>query len=419
MVRNVLKNWSVVVLLAYSSYSNATIFPLNVFRAWDLNLRPPIWCNTCWQYTTYAEFGRHQIGFNSDEHSVNELQIWQPTQNAIAMLQGFPEDSPETEYYTNVLGSPVDTGIAGNLRFTGDVDVKAVGAFSARYHTPYYVSLAVHVPLYSLRLSRVNFVDLTPPSDTVIREFLTDDLVQVVHQFDPELQLTGWSRSGVGDVSFFAEFLRSFPQRRECLSDVFLNLRVGVTTPTGKRKNENEILSMPFGFDGSTGLVFGGGIMLTWFDMFRAGLDVEFWQLFGNTRNRRIKIHENQTEFLFLAKVPAYTDYGFTQRYNLCVQALNFYRGATATIAYQCYRHGEDKLALFTNSFSQELANTAEHLQEWKFHQLIFRLEYDFQCDVPESSTLKPHVQVFYKLPLKGKRAVLAHLIGGAISLSF
>jgi len=106
MVRNFLRNWCVVLLLSLCMHSDATIFPLNVFRAWDINLRPPIWCNTCWQFTAYSEFGRDERGYNADEHSVNSLQLWQPTQNAIAMLQGFPEGSPETEYYTQVLGSP-------------------------------------------------------------------------------------------------------------------------------------------------------------------------------------------------------------------------------------------------------------------------------------------------------------------------
>lgn len=397
------------------------MFPYNLFRPWDINLRPPYWCGTTWQLTAWAEGSIGPFAFNPAGHKVNVMELWNSTQNALAMFEGFPAGSPETDFFENVLGNPIDDGIRGHFKVRGDFNGSAFG-FAARYHAPHNITVSVHMPFYAMSIKNVKFFDqtgTTGASDIIVHEELTDNFLNVVAEFDPSLNLTGWHRIGPGDLLFMAEWLRCFPQPKPILRNVGLNIRASLSVPTGLKINEDDILSIPFGLDGAFGLIFGAGIIIDWWDYVRGGIDVEFMQLFGNIRERRIKVFADQTDFLFLAKVRAHKEFGFTHRFNLFLEVRDVIPGLSASVTYQFWKHGDDKLALNTNAFSNEIANSAQSLHDWTFHQFIYKLQYDLQCILGCESAAKPQFAVFYKMPFNGQRALLAHTIGAIVSFSF
>jgi len=396
-------------------------FPINFFRPWDINLRPPEWCDAPLQLTTFYEGGLRSSGYNTCDSHVNVLQIWSQTQDALAMLKGFPEDSKESLFFQNVLMNPQDDGVRGHIQFTGNLDLLANTVFALRYHVPHNVTVGLFLPVLSMKLRNVVLNDQTQdmPADFEVKTFLTNNFLQTIKQFDPDLNLQGWKKTGLGDAAIMGEWIQYFSQQKEYLKNVGLNVRAGLTIPTGVKTNINDIFFVPFGFDGAWGIFFGGGIILNWFNYIRAGIDFEFLTLFGDNRTRRIKTQADQTEFLFLAKTPAHTEYGFTQRYNLFAQAYQIYRGFSASVIYQFWKHGDDRLALYNDCYSQQIANSAESLQEWTIHQFIFKAEYDCQCDMSDCSWFKPQLQFFYKVPFNGKRSVGVHTIGAGITLNF
>jgi hypothetical protein len=411
----------IAIIVTLASGNMYSMFPINLYRAWDINLRPPIWCGENFQWTAWVENGYKAHAYNDDGIEKNVAQIWNTTQDALAMLQGFDPSSPVTQFFENVLQSPEDNGIRGHFKVDADFKAKAFG-FAWRYHCPYNFTLGLHLPFYDMQLKNITFTDQTQNvsmSDMIVREELTSQLVNRVAEFDPSLNLYGWSKLGIGDLFFIADWYRDFPQGKPILKHVALNARAALSIPTGVKVNVDDILSIPYGFDGSVGFIFGGGINLVWFDVFRGGLDVEFIQLFGNTRERRIKVQEAQTEFLLLSKTEAHKDFGITQRFNLFLEGYRVVRGLSARATYQFWKHGEDKLTLCTNAFSNDIANTAQSLQEWTMHQVIFELSYDFQCDIPKSSPFKPQFSLFYKLPFNGERALLLNTVGATFSLNF
>ncbi len=400
----------------------ADFFPINFFRPWDINLRPPEWCGAPLQVTGFYEGGIKSWGYNAHNNAVNVLQIFDATQDSLAMLQGFPPDSIESQFFNNVLLNPQDDGIRGHFKVTGDFSLLANAVLCARYHFCHNIMVGFFVPVLSMQLRNVQFTDLTKDltlEDEIVRENLTQNFVQTIKLFDPELNLTGWRKTGFGDCVLLAEWLRFFEQDKEYLKNVALNVRGGVSFPTGFKTDVNDIFFIPSGFDGSWGLIFGAGLILNWIDYVRAGVDFEFLTLFGNTRVRRIKVSPGQTDLLFLAKARAHTEDGFTQRYNIFGELFRFYRGLSASVIYQYWKHSEDRLALFTNDFSTQIANTAHNLQEWTIHQFIFKIDYDFQEDIDQMSWFKPQLQLFYKLPFNGSRAVVAQTVGFGITLNF
>jgi hypothetical protein len=424
MKRAMSSRFFVMILLVACGAPQAAMamFPLNLFRPWDINLRPPVWHDTRFQLTDWGEFGLHARGYNAEGRTVPVTQIWTPTQNGLAMFKGFGPDSPLTNFFINVLGDPVENGIRGNFIVTSEFNASTFG-FAARYHAPHHFTIGVHFPFYVMSLKNVQFRDLTQEltaEDIVIKNNLTNNFLAVVQQFDPTLDLTGWKRMGFGDIVFMVEWLRDFYQGRETLKSVILNARGGITIPTGGTVDQNKILSVPFGFDGSVGVVVGGGLMVNWWNHVRGGFDAEFIHLFGNKRLRRIKVSPDQTDFLFFAKAPVLREYGFTQRFDI---HLDFYgimnSGLWIGAAYQYWRHDDDRYAVDSNLYSESIANTAQQLEGWTMNHLIFKLGYDFQTMVCDDNFFKPQLSLFYKMPIVGTRCILENTIGGTFSVSF
>lgn len=402
-------------------------FPINMFRPYDINLRPPQWDCAAWQITTYFEDG-YKVHAMRKKSDGNILHIWHETEDAISMLKGFDDDSPMTlllnEMQMAAGGMLLENGTRGHFSLKGNFDVMGFGFFT-RYHFPHNFTLGLYLPFYKMSMKDITFKDLTSQStldinDVIVRDMLTDSFFQKVAEFDPSLDLrNGWNRLDIGDVTVLAEWYRDFPQTKPILRNVALDIRAGVTLPTGFKTDPDELLSIPFGNDGATGLIVGGGIQVNWFDHICGGIDFEFLQLFGTTRLRRIKTHADQTDFFLLAKERAHKDFGFIQRYNLFFEFTDIVDGLSASAVYQFFKHSKDTLALSTTRYSNIAANTADNLKEWTMHHVIFKVEYDFQYMAYESSAFKPQIMAFYKFPFNGKRALLVNSAGFALTFNF
>ncbi len=419
----------ILVCCVFFCGSMLSYFPINVFRPYDINLRPPKWQCGTWQVTSYVEGGYKSRSVNGLRSESNVLRIWQEREDSISMLKGFDDSSPMSillnDINAAVSGTLEENGTRGHFQLTGDFKFTAGFGFLTRYHFFHNFSLGVYIPFFSMRLKNIQFRDLTSEStlndnDVVVKDMLTDPFFKKVAEFDPSLDLcNGWDRIGIGDVTVLAEWARNFPQPKQVLKNVALDVRVGLSLPTGFKKDEDELLAIPFGNDGAAGLIVGSGIQITWFDRIRGGVDFEILHLFGNTRTRRIKTHEDQTDFFLLAKEKTHKDFGFTQRYNLFLEFNPIVCGLSASAVYQFFKHSKDTLALCSTRFSNIAANTAESLKEWTMHHVIFKVAYDFQHIVKEGSGFKPQIMAFYKLPFNGKRALLVNTAGLAFTLNF
>jgi hypothetical protein len=151
---------------------------------------------------------------------------------------------------------------------------------------------------------------------------------------------------------------------------------------------------------------------------FRCGGEFEMLAFFDQKRERRLKTDENQTDFLLLHKGIATKSFGFSYKFNLFVQAQRFLGGLSAMVAYQFFRHDDDKLTAESNDFSYHIINSAHSLHEWGMQNFVFQLNYDFfkEC---KNSWFKPQISLFYKLPITGKRVINPETFGGQIAVNF
>lgn len=389
-------------------------------RPYDTLLRPEINLDGCYELAFWGEAGvRPARGFNEDDVIVNPLAIWQCNQDVLAMLNGFPDNSPQTRLRTALNAD--DDCIRGHVCINGKLNLDFGGAFGARWYFLPHAWITLLLPLYKVRLSDVTITDLTQmltAADFRVKSQLTQRLQTVVCQLG-DLSLDGWKRTGLGDLNLLCEFLFNFPQERPLLKNVEIDGRVGFTLPTGKRTDEDQLFAFPFGYDGATGILYGGGLNVMLGCQFKAGFDVQLLHLFGNTRVRRIKTALDQSELLLLAKTEAYKDFGLTQRFNLFVQGYHLLdTGLSLLVGYQFLKHGEDHLALNDCAFSSVIANSAVSLEEWIVHSVEFNLHYDFSVHCPDS-WVAPQASIFSRLPFGGKRSVAFTTVGIMVSVDF
>jgi len=357
--------------------------------------------------------------FDENGCRVNVLRIWDEDQNSLKMLDGFADSSAIGQ--RRILVNANDDGVRGHYLVDGDLSAHGF-ALSGRWSLPKGFSIATHFPFYFMRLQNVSWCEQTKDitaDDARTKEYLTNDFFTNVCTLGDGLWIGDWKRSGFGDMSLFVEWLENFRQDKKVLKNVRVNGRAGLVIPTGKPKDENKIFALPFGNDGAVGAVFGAGIDLTFGTFARAGLDVQLSHVFANSRCRRIKTNEDQTELLLLAKTDVMRDFGLAQQFTLYGELYRLWNRLSFKLGYQFSRHGEDLLYLFDQTYSERIANTANSLEEWTMHNFFVSLSYDHLREDNEGSRVHPYVSLFAKIPFNGKFSALVNTIGVVVSIDF
>lgn len=351
----------------------------------------------------------------SEEGASNALRIWEPDQDALAMLKGFSPLSPIGMRGTLV--DATDDGVRGHFIPSGSIRLLHAETIAARARFYEDWTIGLYVPFYATELSDVCWADLTKSDnseDLRVKQYLTKNFFETVRTLGDGLDLGPWSRAGLGDMTFFVEWAHNFPQTKPFLKNVRLGGRLGLQIPTGKHEDIDKIEAFAFGNDGAWGLPFALSLDLSLSEHMRAGVDVQLTHIFGHAKTRRIKTDVAQTDLLLLQKALVYKDYGLEQRFNMYVQAYRFY-GFSALVGYQFFKHGEDVYAIVGNCFSSAIANTAERLQDYTTHHIVTSLKYAYF----DYERVIPQVELFAQIPVKGKRALATTTLGCVISCDF
>lgn len=413
------KNKIILSISLILSNSTQAMNIVNSMWPYDTLIRPTFNNERRWQLAFYGEGGFHNAkGFNDDGDIVNPLQIWNRQQNALAMLEGFPKESPMSQLRAELLDS--DNGIRGRFNVCGEFQMPYNLAFAGRLFFANDWSLGLYLPAFQMKLKDVHFEDLTPNVDNLdklVHRLLTDNLAENVLQLGC-LDLGPWTRSGVGDLVVLLDWFRDFYQNKPFLKCVRVNWRLGIGFPTGLREDENLLFAVPFGWDGAVSMPFGLGIDLTLGSYFKGGIDVQLTQIFGHTRQHRIKTDLQQTELLLLQKTCAFIDSGLVQRFNLYVELFRMVKGLSFEVGYQYLKRGENEIALKTQEFSTNIANTSPRLDSYTMHHMIPRFIYDFGVHMPEGRT-RPELNLYARLPFNGRNVALVPMIGAIFSVDF
>lgn len=413
MIRKIHMIRSAAALVSFIGFCT---YAMNLLQPYETLLRPHYNNEHRAQFYMFAETGFNAKIFPGDTGGTNILRLYECQQDALEMLNGACDTSEVGQKRVQVNAN--DNGVRGHFNVSGDFKLHASVCWALRCFFREDWACSIYLPLYSMELKNVIWQDQTlfiTDDDIRVREFLTNDFFANVMRLGNGLDLGGWTRTGLGDLTVLAEWFHNFPQYKQLLSNVRINWRAGFVFPTGKRWDEDKIMALPFGTDGAFAIPFGVGLDLDFGRYFTAGLDVQLTYFFGNTRARRVKLTPDQTELLLLEKIQAYKEYGITQRFNLYVQGNC--RGFSGLLGYQYLKHGTDVLWPTYDVVDFNIVNTAQTLQDWTIHQVFLDMQYDFRgcCD----NRVRPQIGCFARLPFNGKRSFAASTIGIMASIDF
>ena len=397
------------------------IYPINLFRPYDILLLPPIHKDELLQVSVGFEASTKVVGFQEVcegqkifTKKVNPLQIWQTTQDALAALKGFNVESSAGQL-SQLFNIDDDNQTHGLFCPSANFKVNANLMFALRYYFPHGLILGLFLPYYEMELSKVNFCEEVKDPTFEAQIPQSQKLLAEVAQIGC-LSFDGWKRKGLGDLTLQAMWLGNYPQAKPWLKNVRLNAQLGIIFPTGKQQDINKLLAIPFGNDGSWGFMFGLGIDLRFLNHFRVGANADFMPLFGNTKCRRIKVDRSQTDLFFVNRAKTFKDWGLTNYFQLYAEVSTYSKLFAFEIAYEFVQHNRDKLFPSTDKFNPIIANSAESLQEFTNNSLIFFLNFDAQKEYYHT---RPFLTAFYKLGFDGKRSLLADTFGFMFTLNF
>ena len=278
--------------------------------------------------------------------------------------------------------------------------------------------VGLFIPFYKMELKNVVWTDQTKnitSDDVCTKTNITDSIFANVDRLGSGLQLKDWDKAGFGDTTFIIGWSGKFKQYKQWIKDVFPNIRLGLSIPTGVKKDEDKIMFMPFGNDGSVSFLVGAGLKLNYVNWVDAGVDVEFMHTFNNTRRRRIKVDKDQTELLLLTKTNVQKDPGFMQKFNLFIEPK--FKNVSIRCAYQHVKRSSETYYVISNDYSSTIANSANMLKEWTTHNVLLQLKVDTAND--DFNKFRPQFNIFYQHPFNGRRSVQSRQCGIGVTLSF
>jgi len=398
---------------------------INLFKPYDMMIRPYVdyTAETIQSYVT-MEFGLGKASaWNSEEKATSPLTIWNKEQRGLQMLEGFAPDAGPTQLLTKIDAN--NNRDRGNLCINAQLHLDVAGAMALRYFFLEELAFSVYLPFYRYRLTDLRIKDLTPqeipplPQDFRVHKFLNDPVVFVPTVLELGcFEVRDWERSGLGDVSFFMDWQRNFPQAKEFLKSVMVAARIGVLAPSGRHADQDLLFSFPFGYDKSWAIPFGFTLETLFADYAYAGFDIELTQIFGRSMHQRIHTAHDQTDLILLGKGAVYCDPGIEQQYSVYVGLKNLPRGLNMRAVYQYRKHGEDTLSAYNNCVNSAIANQAISLQDSTLHMAILRVDYDFSV-LMDNPCVSPQLELFARIPFNGKRSVANTTLGFALTLDF
>jgi len=394
--------------------------PVNLLYPQDTVLKPRKWSDQRLHISHSVLFGVSDAqGWNGNGDKVSATQVWTADQNALAMVTGFDQGTEQANIAQECNAVDGDDGVRGHFDVTGDFNIPFSYQFGARYYIKNAFWVGAFIPVYKMQFKNVAWTDHTlniTADDVLTKARITTDFFANVSRLGDGLNLQEWEKTGFGDVVLMAGWHEHFRQYKEWIKDVATNVRVGISLPTGVQKDEDKVMFMPFGNDGSVAILAGMGLTINYVNRFNAGVDLEFLHVFNNTRKRRIKVDADQTEFLLLTKTDVQKDPGFSHRFMLFCDA-KLVKGLSARVAYHHRKRSADTLYVLSYDYSSTIANTAESLKEWTTHNALFQLTWDMADE--EKNKNKPQFTAFYMHPFNGRRSVQSAQAGCGFSLSF
>jgi len=277
----------------------------------------------------------------------------------------------------------------------------------------------VHLPIRRIKIDHICFKDISPTdmicpnSTTPIWQVFKEQFCEILKRYD--LSAGPVHETGIGDLSILAGWTNSH-QDTTVLDFIDTTFKFGILAPTGKQRDENQIFSIPLGYNGHFGFPFSATVALGLYEWLTLAAHIDAIVFLSKTKKIRLKTAFDQSGLIKLASGKAIIDRGVVWNAGLFAKADHICRGISFLLGYSFAQQNKDTLTTCNPCFDACIANSDETLQGFNMHTIHLWAEYDFtQSDACGGV----RVALFYNNQIGGKRIFKTNVIGGDVGIDF
>lgn len=406
--------------ISLSAYDNA-----HFYRATNLFFEPRIERDYLTSADLFLQAGSTKCARNKCNDTVPLLDVY-GTADMHELAIGVPCKDLSNPYdmiitQLSLIPSRCQTGIDAdkiqkkfaNFSISGEFSIfEGYFSFAQNLVRGFYFHLIF--PIRRLDIDNICFCDISPTDDacpninTPIWQTFKDNIDAILERYC--LSRCAVSDTNIGDMTAYLGWTHSF-QNTEVLDFVDTTIKVGVIIPSGQQKNEDQVFSLPFGYDGHVGVVIDGDFAFGAFDWFTLGAHFETIVFADKTKPIRLKTGQYQSGWIKLAKAESKREKGVLWQVGTYLKADHFVRGLSLLFGYSYTQKNDDELTpCDAELYCPSIVNSDEALFGWKMHTLNFWLEYDFAT---ETSVIGPRIAAYYNYVAGGKRIFTTGVGGG------
>ncbi|MCF7900281.1 hypothetical protein K9K77_02110, partial [Candidatus Babeliales bacterium] len=377
---------------------------LNFYRAgtYRSETRPDKACLTSFNLNLSGSFAKK--GKNGSKAQVNALDVYGYQEvssllNGVAVPTGMTAAQIITDNAWRAVGAAPAAGNTSKIDMAGkysgfDMEFSVAHTFKRGFF------LEVIVPV-----SQRNIKNVAVTNSVAGAVQLADPAwAALISGLDTHLALYGMSKAdvkntGIGDIVVNGGW--TYNDNQHSFFDyIDATIRAGVSTGSGKKRDENKAYSLAAGYDGHVGFPVSFDVAVGAYEWITWGAHVGGTFFLKNTKRLRMQTNDRQTGFMKLGLGYARRDLGDLFDAGTYFKADHIASGLSLMVGYSyASQKATTLLADDLTTFATATINRDDRLQAWNMHSIHTSIDYDFS---KEGKKYHPHLSVFYNKALTG-----------------
>ncbi len=274
-----------------------------------------------------------------------------------------------------------------------------------------------HLPALAVRICPSGFIDPECCDDLHSRYHPVWE--QPVEELDPFLSQFNINtctptEGGLSDSTLFLGW--SYSYEDTCYLDfIDTTIKTGVLFPTGKKRNPDELFSIPFGYNGFYAIPLSWDISIGAFDWLTFGFHADTLFFIKRTKCLRMRTPDEATSgIIVLGQGLAEVKHGTVWRMGTYIKADHFFGGLSFLLAFAYEQKNKSIVTPCDDQFDPCQVNEDPRFNKWARSLTHIQLEYDF---AKEDSCVGTRFGLFYDHEMTGLRTFNINPFGGFLGV--
>ena len=278
--------------------------------------------------------------------------------------------------------------------------------------------LFFYLPVRKLKINAISSTDLSP-DDEIFPNKQTPEWQSVFQDLNPLLANYGintcpTTSTGAGDLTSWLGWTHNY-QDTTTIDFVDVTVMGGLLAPTGKKRDENKLFSLPTGYNGHWAFPLCTMLSVGCYEWVTIGGYLNTLFFLNRDQTMRLKTDSTQRGIIKLAHGNVSVHKGPLINTGIYFKADHFGHGFSLTTAYSFALQKKESLnAKDPALFNCPTINSDSRLAGWNMHTFNFSLEYDFGH---EGKKVGNRIGLFYNLQIAGSQTFNTNITGGMYGL--